>query len=119
MESSRLSARLSAYLNAIDLARQAGVTWAQLGRLFGTSGKYMSEAVKVAKSGKYRSQEQLLLSSIQKLPVTPETQRRTSGGNTSVVNKMGQHNDQANTEQAEASKPAEFNFEACRIDKNR
>lgn len=118
MESSRLSARLSAYLNAIDLARQAGVTWAQLGRLFGTSGKYMSEAVKVAKSGKYRSQEQLLLPSIPAKPpsqvATPETERRASGVNTSVVKKIGQKNDQA-----EAEKPAEFDFEAYRIDKNR
>ncbi|MHB9043093.1 hypothetical protein [Acidithiobacillus sp.] len=114
MESSRLSARLSAYLNAIDLARQAGVTWAQLGALFGTSGKYMAEAVKVGKSGKYRAQEQLPLpSSMQKLSATPETQRRTPGGNTSVVRKIEQQNE------AEKEKPAEFDFEAYRIDKNR
>lgn len=113
MESSRLSARLSAYLNAIDLARQAGVTWAQLGALFGTSGKYMAEAVKVGKSGKYRAQEQLPLPSMQKLPATPETQRRTPGGNTSVVKKIEQQNE------AEKEKPAEFDFEAFRIDKNR
>ncbi|MDA8152498.1 MAG: hypothetical protein M0003_07250 [Acidithiobacillus sp.] len=89
MESSRLSARLSAYLNAIDLARQAGVTWAQIGALFGTSGKYMAEAAKTAKI-RYRAEEQLPLPlplpSIPNIPkpqppsqvTTPEAQSRTS-----------------------------------------
>ncbi len=92
MESSRLSARLSAYLNAIDLARQAGVTWAQLGALFGTNGKYMAEAAKTAKR-RYRAEEQLPLPSIPNIPksqprsqvATPEAQNRTS----SVVQSSG------------------------------
>lgn len=63
MESSRLSARLAAYLDAIQAARKAGVTWTQLGHAFGTSGKYMAEAAKVAASGKYLAHEQLPLPS--------------------------------------------------------
>lgn len=121
MESSRLSARLAAYLDAMQAARKAGVTWTQLGVIFGTSGKYMAEAAKVAASGKYMAQEQLPLPSIQATKATkaePEPQseqpRRVTGG----VRKVGQDNSQqqdANPEKA----MTEFDFEACRIDKNR
>ena len=89
MESSRLSARLAAYLDAIQSARKAGVTWAQLGRAFGTSGKYMAEAAKVAASGKYIAHEQLPLPSIQeatKAEPQSEQPRRATG----LVKNVGQ-----------------------------
>lgn len=90
MESSRLSARLAAYLDAIQSARKAGVTWTQLGAVFGTSGKYMSEAAKVAASGKYLAHEQLPLpSSIQE--ATKAEPRRATG----TVKNVGQDNPQS------------------------
>lgn len=58
MESSRLSARLCAYVDAIQEARAAGVTWRQIGDLFGAKGKTAAAAYKVAVSGKYVSKEQ-------------------------------------------------------------
>lgn len=61
MESLRLSARLSGYVDAIKEARAAGVTWQQLGDLFGAKDKTMAAAFKVAASGKYAAKEQRLL----------------------------------------------------------
>ena len=58
MESLRLSARLSGYVDAIKEARAAGVTWQQLGDLYGARGKTMAAAFKVAASGKYSAREQ-------------------------------------------------------------
>lgn len=62
MESSRLPARLTAYIEAIDAARAAGVTWKQIAEAFGVAGKgrpkYFAEAVKIARQGKYTVQEQ-------------------------------------------------------------
>lgn len=89
IESSRLSARLAAYLDAIQSARKAGVTWTQLGAVFGTSGKYMSEAAKVAASGKYLAQEQLPLpASIQEATKAEPQPRRATG----LVKTVGQDN---------------------------
>ena len=83
MESSRLSARLAAYLDAIQSARKSGVTWTQLGAIFGTSGKYIAEAAKIAASGKYMAQEQLPLPSpsIQATKTEPQSEqpRRATG----------------------------------------
>ena len=120
MESSRLSARLAAYLDAIQSARKAGVTWAQLGHAFGTNGKYMAAAAKVAASGKYLAQEQLPLPlpSIQatqaELGPQREQQRRVSGW----ARKIGQESSQQQESKPEKD-ATEFDFEACRIDKNR
>jgi len=118
MESSRLSARLAAYLDAIQSARKAGVTWAQLGHAFGTSGKYMAAAAKVAASGKYLAQEQLPLPSIQatqaELEPQREQQRRVSGW----ARKIGQESSRQQESKPEKA-ATEFDFEACRIDKNR
>lgn len=61
MESSRLSARLAGYVEAIKEARGGGVTWQQLGDLFGAKGKTMAAAYKVAAGGKYVVREQKLL----------------------------------------------------------
>ena len=62
MESSRLPARLTAYVEAIDAARAAGVTWKQIAEVFGVEGKgkpkYFAAAVKIARQGKYKAQEQ-------------------------------------------------------------
>ncbi len=67
MESKMLSARLAWHVDAIKKARAGGVTWDQLGELFGTTGKYLSAAFKVAQGGKYTAEEQL------PLPVTRPT----------------------------------------------
>ncbi|MDA8151603.1 MAG: hypothetical protein M0003_02630 [Acidithiobacillus sp.] len=93
MESSRLSARLAAYLDAIQAARKAGVTWTQLGQAFGTSGKYMAEAAKVAASGKYLAHEQLPLPSIQATKAEPQSEqpRRATG----TVKNVGRDNPQS------------------------
>jgi hypothetical protein len=56
VESIKLPARLAWYLDAIDAARAAGVTWGQLAAIFGRPGKggYFSQAVKRARSGRYK-----------------------------------------------------------------
>ena len=96
MESSRLSARLAAYLDAIHAAREAGVTWTQLGAVFGTSGKYMAEAAKVAASGKYLAKEQLPLPSIQATiqatKAEPEPRSEQPRRATGLVKTVGQDN---------------------------
>lgn len=58
MESTRVSARLAGYVEAIGEARAAGVTWRQIGELFGVRDKTAAAAFKIARGGKYKVQEQ-------------------------------------------------------------
>lgn len=58
MESTRVSARLAGYVEAIGEARRAGITWRQIGDLFGVRDKTAAAAFKVALAGKYQALEQ-------------------------------------------------------------
>ena len=62
MESKKLSARVSAYRDAVVAARGAGVTWAQLAALFGAQPKYFAKVcTKAMSGGRYQPTEQLPL----------------------------------------------------------
>lgn len=67
MESKKLSARVSAYRDAVVAARGAGVTWAQLAALFDAQPKYFAKVCTRAMSGgRYQPTEQLPLPEPQK-----------------------------------------------------
>lgn len=67
MESKKLSARVSAYRDAVVAARRAGVTWAQLAALFGAQPKYFAKVcTKAMSGGRYQPTEQLPLPAPQK-----------------------------------------------------
>lgn len=62
MESKKLSARVSAYRDAVVAARRAGVTWAQLAALFDAQPKYFAKVcTKAMSGGRYQPTEQLPL----------------------------------------------------------
>jgi hypothetical protein len=61
MESKKLSARVVAYRDAINAAREAGVTWAQLSALFGADAKYFAAVCKTIDKSRYKACEQLPL----------------------------------------------------------
>lgn len=61
MESTKLSARVTAYRDAIKSARDAGVTWAQLAALFNADAKYFASVCKAMVAGRYKPCEQLPL----------------------------------------------------------
>lgn len=61
MESTKLSARVTAYRDAIREARDAGVTWGQLAALFSADAKYFSAVCKAMDTGRYKAVEQLPL----------------------------------------------------------
>jgi hypothetical protein len=82
VESLQLTARLAAYLDAIDEARAAGVTWNQLSAIFGKpgGGKYFFEAVKVARSGRYKVSCQKPLPPMPQQPTQQTRQQDPRGG---------------------------------------
>lgn len=61
MESTKLSARLAGYQDAIREAREAGVTWKQLASLFNADAKYFSAVACRKKEGRYKVPVQLPL----------------------------------------------------------
>lgn len=78
MQSARFTARLAPYVDAIQSARSAGVTWKQLGDLFGVKHRTMAAAYKVATSGKYSALEQLPLPEPEKLASSKVSSRPAS-----------------------------------------
>lgn len=65
MESTKLSARVTAYRDAISAARDAGVTWGQLAALFNADAKYFAAVCKTMAGGRYKAGEQLPLPEVQ------------------------------------------------------
>ncbi|MBE7566820.1 hypothetical protein [Acidithiobacillus sp. HP-11] len=61
MESTKLSARVASYRDAIKAARDAGVTWGQLAALFNANEKYFWTVCKAMDHGRYKPCEQLPL----------------------------------------------------------
>lgn len=70
MESTRVSARLAGYVEAISEAREAGITWRQIGELFGVQAKTAAAAYKIARQGRYKVHEQ------KPLPELPDKRRQ-------------------------------------------
>ena len=72
MESTKLSARVTAYRDAIRAARDAGVTWGQLAALFNADAKYFAAVCKAMDGGRYKAVEQLPLPEAKAAAVKPE-----------------------------------------------
>ena len=80
MESTKLSARVTAYRDAIKAARSAGITWAQLAALFDADVMYFAVVCRKMDNGKYQPCEQLPLPEPQK--ATLKSERGTVGNAT-------------------------------------
>lgn len=85
MESTKLSARVTAYRDAIKTAREAGVTWGQLSALFGAEQKYFASVCKAMDKSKYKPCEQLPLPE----PEVRKTTRPAIASNVAIENTNG------------------------------
>jgi hypothetical protein len=78
MESTKLSARVVGYVDAIGRAREAGMTWKQLAELFHADTKYFAAACRAARKSKYQPAEQKPLPEIEEHPPTNRQERTVS-----------------------------------------